>query len=472
MSQSTTSTIALNGNTTGYGLSSGNELFNLSGYDNTVLMYGASDAVDILSGQNDVIDLNTDGFINAVTDNINLGSSAFDIVKASHTLYAATLNVSGSSGPSTVSLNNVGGTTDVSLGNLGDPVLANGDNLYNSVTLNGNATNSVVLTSGGEASVVIGTAGDQLSQYSSTVALSGVSNTVIGGDETFTLGVHGGAGASSDFNTITLGDANNSVMLRGVGNVVTLGSGNNTLTLTGGSNTANLGGGNNVVTTGYGSDRLNFAKHSAGGNDTINLVGGSANVHGGAENFTIVSGATRVGLQGWLGNGNNAISIGTGIVDLTIGASAANTAENTITLGKGEGTFVLNGGVDTLDLAPAAQAGTQNITLNGTLLGTSLSAGGAFDKVTLTQDANATITDNGTNAGLTLVLDADQQGGFGTIAVSGLSHDDLAQIDLVGAGSYNISVDNTPVGGITLNFAHGSVDLVGLQAVPNNLVHG
>jgi hypothetical protein len=71
---------------------------------------------------------------------------------------------------------------------------------------------------------------------------------------------------------------------------------------------------------------------------------------------------------------------------------------------------------------------------------------------------------------MSFILDADKAGGFGNIVINGLANDDLAHITLVGASAYTISVDQTAAGGITLNFDHGSVDLVGLQSVPNNLI--
>ncbi len=455
----------MNGNSIGFGAASGNELFSLTGYDNSVLLGGANDTINVISGLDDTFDLNSNGFTGAVTDILNLGASSFGHVTTSHALNGASVAITAAGGPNTISLTNHGGATSISLGYVGDPALQ-GPTLANLVTLNGDAANSVAL-SAGDAVVSVGAAADGFSSYASSVVFSGVDDTLVGGDEAFTV-----SNAIATLNAITLGNGRDSVTLAGTGNAVTLGNGQDFLALSGGLNTATLGGGADTVDTTGGLARLTFATANAGVQDIVTVAGGATYIHGGDENFAINSALRATLISATLGNGNNAIAMAFGNAHLVLGDSLANTANNTVTLSHGGAIATFNGGVDIVSLKGSTAVGADKITLNATLLGTQLTTSGVFDTVTLTQDANATINDTGVNAGLSLTLDADAAGGFGTIAITGLTSDDLAQIHLAGASTYSITTDVTAVGGITLHFAHGSIDLVGLQAVPNNLFGG
>ena len=465
MTASSTTTITMNGNSTGYGIGQGAEVFNLAGYYNTVLLAGASDTVNITNGNYDTVDLNSTGFTSGTTDVINLGTSAFDTVSSSHAVRFSDVTVTAIGGPNTIALDNVAGTTSLYLGNLGDPALQTGLGLGDSVTLNGDANNTVVFSSGGDATVAIGSAGDGQQQGVANVSLWGYGNTVTGGDEQFTVT---NKAFSAGRNSVSLGNGNNSVFLAGAHSTVHLRDGNNTLTLYGGKASATLGGGRNTVTTGYGSSKVVFAAGHAGSTDTMVMHGGTLVLHGGDENFDITSNKQHANLAAVLGNGNNTINLQTGAARLSLGSSIANTAYNSVTVQHGTGgSFTFNGGTDTVALGDARSGGGNTIHLNGTMLGTTLAAAGSFNHITLTNDANATISDMG--KGIDITLDADHHGGLGAVAIGGLEFDDLARIHLVGAGAYTISVDDTPVGGITLHFAQGSVDLVGLQSVPNHL---
>ncbi len=466
MSTSTTSTIAMNGRSTAYGMSTGNEVFNLNGYDNTVLMGGAADTVNILGGQFDCIDLNTTGFTGATADVINLGASAFDQVISSQALYNSNVSITASGGPETVSMVNHGGQTNVTLGNVGDTNLQ-GRAYGNIVKLNGDATNSVDLTSGGNAFVTIGAAGDAMTGYSSSVSVVGVQNTIQGGDESFNL-----QNATSIENTITLGNGSDHVSIAGARNTIALGNGADTLAVSGSGNVATLGSGADVVSVGGGSATLTFAAGNAGVADRVTMSNSYAQIHGGNENFTITSATHKAFLGASLGDGNNTIDLAYGNARLIVGTDVGNTGHNSVTLAHGGATATFNGGVDTITLGGSHAVGADHVTLNATLLGTSLNTSGMFNNVNLTQDANAAITDTGVNAGLLITLNADSTGGFGNISIDGLAHDDLAQIQLVSASAYSVTADNTAAGGVTLHFDHGSIDLVGLQSVPTHLFGG
>jgi hypothetical protein len=460
-----TNTITMSGNSTGYGLYSGNEVFNLSGYGNTVLGDGANDAVNILGGGLDTVNLNYAGFTGAVTDAINLGSSSFDTITSSHALYGANLNIVGTGGPTTISLANHGGSTNISLGYTGNPTYEHAIGLINAVTLNGDASNTVAFTAGGYANVAIGAAGDNLTGYASSVVFYGAGNVLTGGDEAFTV-----SNSNGSFTTVNLGNGGNSVNLSGGGNTVSVGNGDNTVSLSGRGNAASFGTGNNMASVMGGSAQLSFAAGDAGANETLTMAHALVRMTGGDENFTI-QGGTGAYLYARLGNGNNTVDIGNGRASLVFGNSFDNTATNSFSSAHGGNGLTFNGGTDQITLQDKVGAkGYDAVWLKGTLLGTTLTAHGAFERVMLVADANATINDLSVNGGMSLTLDADKAGGFGQVIVNGLANDALAHINLVNAGAYSITADNTPVGGITLHFDHGTVDLVGLQAVPNNLI--
>jgi hypothetical protein len=463
---SATTTITMTGNSTGYGLYSGNEVFDLTGYYNTVLLNGANDRISVQGGEYDAINLNSSGFGNAVTDQVYLNNSSFDTVSDSAALTDSQVTIAGSGGPNTISLINHGGITDIALGYTGDPTYEWGLGIDDVVKLNGDASNDVVFTAGGYAEVSIGSAGDGFSSYASSVSLYGMDNSLSGGDEAFTVTQRDGSG-----NTVSLGNGADTVVLAGNGNTVALGNGANHLYLSNGFlDTASLGTGDNAATVVNAGASLTYAAGDAGAVEKIAMSHSELHVSGGDENFSIIGGVGS-DLVGRLGNGDNTISLATGHARLVLGDSPSNTADNTVSVGRGFNYLQFNGGDDQVNLADAAAAkGYDTVILNGTMLGTNLTAAGVFDKVTLANDANATINDTATNGGMAFTLDADSVGGFGNIVINGLTNDDLAHITLVGASAYTVSVDQTAAGGITLNFVHGSVDLVGLQSVPNNLI--
>jgi hypothetical protein len=175
----------MSGNSTGYGAYGGNEVFNLNGYDNAVLLDGANDQVNVLGGEYDVVNLNSDGFAQPVTDSIDLGTSGFNTVLSGAALTDSDVGIVGSGGPNTISLINHGGYTSVSLAYTGNPNYEWGLGTDDVVSLNGDASNNVAFTAGGYAAVSIGSAGDGFTNFTSNVALYGLNNSLVGGDEAF-----------------------------------------------------------------------------------------------------------------------------------------------------------------------------------------------------------------------------------------------------------------------------------------------
>jgi Ca2+-binding RTX toxin-like protein len=439
-----TNTFTMTGNSTGYGAATGAETFILSGYDNTVLLAGASDTLAIAGGEFDSIDLNASGFTGSATDGIDLGQSAFNTISSSYALYNSSITIEGGSGPNTVSLVNHGGSTSVTLGYEGSALTEAGTVPANAVTLNGDAANSIAFTGSGNAVVSVGAAGDGFFAYGTALALSGVLNHVTGGDEAFSI-----TGTSST-STIALGNGNDSVSLSGTHNRLSLGTGNDT-----------------IMVAGNGA-AITLAKGGAGSTDTVVEKGCDDSLTGGDENVTITGNPLSVGSIK-LGNGNDVLNVSGGGGRAVFGSSVANTGTDTVTLGTGRTNLTFNGGQDSVLLKDFhGRSGNDTVTLNGTMLGTTLTTMGAFDSVVLTQDANASITDGALNGGFSLTIEGDGQGGMGNISIAGLATDDLAHIHLVGLSAYTITPDNTAAGGVTLHFSQGSLDLIGLQSIPNN----
>jgi hypothetical protein len=453
--------INVNGDSTAYGAASGSETFVLNGYQNTVLLAGADDTVLLAGGGNDVVDLNSTGFTWATTDSVDLGQGTYDSIVSSHALQAATLSIANGYGASTVSLVNQNGSTSLALGNQGDVVNKAGLGLNDIVTLNGNAANSVSFMNGNGAEVFIGAAGDGLSGYASSVALFGAFNTLTGGDEAFTVSDQSGG------NIVALGSGANSLSLGGDENSVSVGNGNNSISLSGAYDRVMAGSGDNRLTSSTGHLVAQFAPGGAGSTDVLTLSGGGNAISGGNENFVIGSSKAQANVR--LGNGDNTVQVGTG--SIMLGLSAANQATNAVSVGRGDAHITLNGGTDQVNLLDQ-KIGHDNVVLNGTKLGTALTAHGSFDSITLTGDANAAITETALNGGLGLTIDGDANGGIGTISIDGLAQDDLAHINLVNLGEYTVTVDNTPQSGLTLHFAQGSIDLIGLQSISNHLITG
>jgi len=440
-------TITLTGGVTATGATTGAETFLLTGGANTVLLAGAADTVDVTTGGQDRIDLNATGFSHATVDSINLGASAGNRVFASHALTGADITISGGAGANRVALTNHGGTTTIALTGAAPPPPGQfWQTPGPSVWLNGDASNIVSITGAGGAEIAIGKPGDGDTGDTARLDVAGAGNHVLGGDEAFTVT------AEDADNTVFLGAGNNTLSLAGVGDQVALGSGDNDITLGGGG-------------------RLVLEMGGAGARDQITLgsittqTGGwfsqGDQIIGGNENVLLV-GPAGSAANVLLGNGDDSIMLGTGRVSL--GLSAANTATDQVALLQGGSQLVLNGGTDT---ALLAGKGGDQVLLNGTRLGTALAAAGSFDSITLAADANAAIAEASGAGGLHLTVLGDAAGGLGEITINGLAQDKLASIDLVGTGSYTVA---HAAGGITLDFAHGSIELAGLTALPPGLL--
>ena len=365
---------------------------------------------------------------------------------------------------STISLGD-GNSTLTLAGDQNSVTLGRGDN---TVTFRGThetavlGTGSNVVTGGlGASSFSFGAGG-----AGSTVALSfaGSANHVTGGDEAFTV-----TALSGGSNILALGDGNDAVTLSGSSNKVTLGNGNDTVSFGGTHDAVSLGLGNDTVRFSGAGGLVSFAAGGVGSSDVVYTLGTANQVTAGDENVSVIGTGANVG-NIKLGNGNNVLSVTGGNGHAIFGSSLANTAQNTATIGRGATSLVFNGGTDQITLNDSKGTfGYDTVKLNGSMTGTTLDAKGAFDSVTLTHDANAAITEEAVNGGMSVTILGDAHGAIGDISVAGLAADELAHIHLSGTSAYTVTTDSTPAGGITLHFTSGTLDLVGLHAVPNSL---
>ena len=393
--------------------------------------------------------------------------------------YTSSVTMSGvlnklAGGDASVTVSTTSGLNSVILGDGNNSLVLAGDqnavtlgNGNNSLTLEGihetallGTGNNVVDGGLGFSSIVFGAGGAGSTDF---LQFSGSMNHVTGGDEAFTI--FGSAGGS---NILSLGNGTDAITLGGNANKLSLGSGNDALTLTGQHNAASFGTGNNVVQSEAGGNSFTFAAGGAGSTDSVTTRGVGNQVTAGDENVTITGNGANLGIV-TLGNGNDVLNVNGG-GHAVIGTSRANVAQNTATIGGGNAHLTFNGGMDSITLNDAkGVAGYDTVKLNGSMIGTTLDAKGVFDTVTLTNNANAAITEETANGGMSITIDGNAHGGIGDISVAGLSGDDLAHIHLSNTSAYTVTTDNTPAGGLTLHFVSGSLDLVGLHALPNSL---
>jgi len=244
--------------------------------------------------------------------------------------------------------------------------------------------------------------------------------------------------------------------------------------LTGNRDQLALGTGDNSITL-AGAGQIFLANMVNGGTDHITLSAGPTQtqgwgyggdlIFGGNENVNVTASGT-LGATIALGDGDDTLTLSSGSV--LLGDSTANTASDQVRFLKGGAQLALVGGIDTV-LLGGATSGPDQVLLDGTKLGTSLTAQGSFDSILLAAGADAAITEATGAYGLHLTIQENQAGGIGTLVLTGPAQDPHASIDLVGPGTYTVSHDTTGIG-ITLNFAQGSIDLVGLTTLPPGLI--
>ena len=374
-----------------FGNTSGSDIINAFDFFNTIISGGANDQINTGSG---FATVNLGSFA-GVTDTVNVGGAFNTIFTSNPGHFGSSLTVQGGTGKNTVTLNNSQGTNSVSL-----------QGFYNNITVNSDATN-IIFAGAGHDRVVAGAPGDGNTGYSTDINEGGTNNTVIGGDQDFLI--VGGQG----YDTITLGNGNNTINESGLHDRMTLGTGNNKITDLGGSATINfvgsvvddptetkvsinLGGTNNTVI------ENNWATGSA---RDFTITGGSGNGHfvlGDGENILTTSGANNV-IQ--MGTPNNTTSPFDTPASEPGDNVTADGNSNTIDLGNGNNKIQANGDNDRITVGNGGNqinANGDNDTINGGNGNNSLTtANGNGDRITLGNGLN-TVTANGDHDELTL----------------------------------------------------------------------
>jgi len=319
------------------------------------------------------------------------GGNTVSLTDSSDSTFNVTAN--GIGGSNTVTLGNSGGINTVSLGGSLDKV-----------TLNGDATNTVTL-GGGSASVHIGSSDDDLFGWSSTVTFSGTGNTLVGGDENFS--VSGSTGSS----TVHVGDGENTISMGGAGN---------TVSVWGGDNWIDAGGGGSHVTIlgldGTGAATPTDPDGGALGDDgpvplsptdDVTIAGSGDSVTATYENVN-VSGILASAATITLGNGNNSVVLGLpsapfgpGGNHVTVG-NGGNSINvrgngNAITVGDGANGVTLSGNTNTVTVNDPTGVGKDVVQL-GAGAGDTVKLGDAAGSVTGTGLGTTTVSQSGPNA--------------------------------------------------------------------------
>ena len=443
-----TTPVVLTGATTAFGTAidnTGTDSFLLYGAGNTVVEGGGNLVVN--AGYLAPYGWDTNSTIllgNAymVNDAITLDGGQNTL--ASQYLYASTVNftVTGLGGNTTgsniVSLDNSQGTSHIKL-----------TGTYNNVTLNGDATNTIV-TGGAHATVNVGTLNDDdLFGYTTSIKLTGGSNSVTGGDENFTIS----GGGTKD--TIHLGDGNNTVKVNGKNDTVSAWGGTNIITAGGGNanisflgtdgqdgasfvydpddpiagpptDTVNIVGANDAVTATYenvvinGSGVTGSAKVNLGvGNNTVTLGGNSnsVNVGDGDNSIFLTGNSNAVTISDTSGVGKDAVTTGNGSGDVInfgyAGGSVNGTGSGTTTVVQSSNaSTVLNINMNNGTLLATVGNGSDTITANGA--GTNITAGYGNDTITanggatiFAGDGNDLVYAQGNNSSVTLGSGSD-----------------------------------------------------------------
>lgn len=312
------------------------------------ILYGAQNTIYELGGNLSVAGSDTAqygwdsattiylGAATSVTDTISL-QGGYNILYGQGLLSASVISYqvhgNGSAqGYNIVDLDNLAGVTTIAAGGRG-----------NDITLNGSATNKIVAGSGLDL-VSVGTAGDGNLIDATAITLAGIANTVIGGDEQFSIS---SATTGTIGDAILLGNGNDTITVAGNKNHILLGAGSDSVTLTGNQNLVQA-----TDPTGAGGLLVSLAS-STGNTINFGTGGGEVTTTGASEVTVKQSGSAGVFVN--LNQGGGKISLGNGS-DTVIAESYAGSS---ISVGNGNdtltasGTIIAGSGNDTISDAGA-----------------------------------------------------------------------------------------------------------------------
>jgi hypothetical protein len=358
------------------------ETINAFAFNNVIFAMGADDQINTGSG-NATVHLNGNGSPPAtfvgVTDTVNVGG-AFNLVQTEGGGHVgSTLTVQGGTGENTTKLANTNGNNNVSL-----------QGFFNKITVNSDATNTI-FSGAGNSSVDAGKSGDGNFGFTTSVIDAGQHNTVIGGDQNFTIS--GGQG----FDLIMIGNGDNTITEAGVQDKMSVGGGNNVIKDLGGRATITVGPAN--ATDPDNTDVITLA-------GTNNTVTGKSDqdftinvTNGGAGKFTLGDGNNILNTSG----NNNTIVMGTSDEpggDMVV----ANGSSNSIKLGNANNNVTANGASDTINLGNGANAVVANGNNDAITAGNGANtvvSNGNTDTITLGNGGNA-LTSNGNTDTITV----------------------------------------------------------------------
>lgn len=403
------------GNTVDVNNAGGTNTVNLGGPNNVVDLVGATNTVTTGGGLLGGVTLNGDATNNltftsgAATATIGFAdddlfgnSSTVTFTGTGNTLTGGDENftVSGSTGSSTVSVGD--GENTILMGGTGNTVTVwGGDNLISAG--GSNAVVKILGLDGANAAAPTADPDDAPVPVSPTdyVDIAGTNDSVSATYENVNIdGIFVTSAA-----TISLGDGNNVIVLRGTGgNKVTVGNGANAINATGNSSIYNLGDGANGVTLSGNNNTINVTAPTGVGLDIVQLGAGAGDIvnldHAGGSVTDYGTGMTTVTQSGFravtvnLHNGIGAITLGNGNDTVT-----ANGAGTTVSAGNGHDTVTANGAGDIITLGNGSDTVTANGATDKITLGNgsdTVTANGPTDKIALGNGANHVIA-NGPN---------------------------------------------------------------------------
>ncbi len=398
----------------------------LGGINNTVMLNG--DAINSVS----LGDSGGSVLIGSYDDNLFGFTSTVSLSGDGNTVAGGDedFTVSGGVNANTVALGD--GTNSVSLSGVNNTITVGGGNN----TINAGGSGAVVAITGVDGvSAPTFAAGADLADApvppspTDWVIIAGTGDQVVGTYENVDVL---GLGVTSNA-TITLGDGNNIIVLKGTGgNKVSLGNGGNAINATGDASLYMLGSGKNAVTLSGNTNTISVNDPTFLGFETVQLGAGRNDVvkldHAGGT----ITGTAFIGVTTVTQTGPNAVNVnlnyGTGNISLGDGNDTvnANGAGSSIVLGNGADVVTANGAGTHVTVGN----GNDKVTANG--INAVVKAGNGNDSV-MANGANAVVTvgngndsiwANGNNAHVTAGTGNDTiyaNGNFAAVTVGNLS---------------------------------------------------
>ena len=447
----------------------GNE--NITAFLKSLVTPGLSGDIETITAVSGNATLNPNGTVSYTAPSSGMSDSFTYTVRDQHgDTVTGTVNVAVAHASDVV---NLSGSNAVVVGAT-SPVVASGVAGANVVgpaagyaTITGPVNNVTITAQGYDNTIIAGGGSDTINAGLDNAKVT-VSDT--NGNNTVTDAL----GTLSDDTTVTLGNGNDSVSLRGYGSTITLGDGNDTVSAGVGNDTITVGNGNDTVTTGgyhnvihvgSGTDVINAGL----GNDSVTIAGGPDTVIADGYSNTITSTGGDLTVSGdsgystiTLGGDNNTLLLGGYNETVTLGLNS--TGNNSVAGSLGSSVIITGAGNQSINAS-----GYFNIITTGAGDST-INAGAGYETVNVGSGINS-INASGNNNDITT------NGGEDTVALSGWNntinvHAGLTMVSGGYENTYNVdSVGNS--GGLEIadfNAPYG--DVLNLDAVLKPLAVG